>query len=81
MDLSRALAVEKFKRRVLADFQQLFKLSAICIIFPVRRPVEDLLSRHQRPEFVDHIVRFDVLISEPNLNDGYFLLLSRLLDS
>jgi hypothetical protein len=47
----------------------------------MRRPVEDLLSRHQRPEFVDHIVRFDVLISEPNLNDGFFLLLWRLLDS
>jgi hypothetical protein len=43
--------------------------------------VDDLLSRRQRPEPVDHIVRFDVLVSEPDLNDGYFLLLSRLLDS
>ncbi|OSS19262.1 hypothetical protein BV337_05658 [Pseudomonas syringae pv. actinidiae] len=26
---------------------------------PILRPLKDLISRHSRPKFVDHIVRFD----------------------
>ena len=59
-DLCRALALSRNSRDKFQQItQQFFKLSAIYIIFSVRRPVEDLLGRHQRPEFIDHIVRFD----------------------